>query len=746
MARLPGIGRRGLAVLIGAVTAAAFAGTQPQPARAAAADPFLSLTGRTSLSNDLLRGLDQLKPSGSYDPGASLTIGVSLQRPDSAGENAYLADVYDPKSPDFRHFLDAAGFAQRFGVSQARYDDVLAWLHQAGLATTSIPGSTEYVLASGPAAAVESLLDVHLETYSAGSRTFFANTSAPAVPANLGVLSIAGLQSLVHMRTLLQVHQAAVASGKEQPGAGPAAPSGPARASTLPPNIGQTTAQDLWSIYDQPNNNEGQGESMAIFGWGCTEPPGSAYDAAPVSTYYSQSGGSGTNQNTSACAGTDVITSLRNSWETPDGLPSTPIVIKHYGTASDPVNDTSGTGEWELDMPASTGMAPLADREVLYFGNNGQDPDILAAYNAWNADPNAPRQGSSSFAGCEATPLTGTQPGGPGNPGTGVIIGNPNQDAYEAALKEAVGLGHTMFNSAGDLGANGCPSNTDTALNGVTPSGTPINNYPSSSDYVTTVGGTVLYWNGACGTGLSPSAGCATRALENSWAYTGGGTSLAISAPSWQQNAPFTNPSNPAGTSFPGVSYPCTTNWEAPPNTGTYPPGTFCRGLPDVAAQSGDVISNGAFGNGGTSLSSPLWLGMWTRIQAASSNPGRLGFASAAIYATEVIPADYERDFFDIGGSVEAYNGGATNSETAPTVSTNTYFPQYDHSGSGWDFLSGWGTPDVTNLMKDLDNGNTAPVVLVPASNVPEAPVTPLLLMAPILAIGGVLLRRRRAA
>jgi len=308
-----------------------------------------------------------------------------------------------------------------------------------------------------------------------------------------------------------------------------------------------------------------------------------------------------------------------------------------------------------------------------------------------------------------------------------------------------------MFNSAGDLGANGCPPNTDTALNGVTPSGTPINNYPSSSTYVTTVGGTVLYWNGTCPTGLTPTAGCATRALENSWAYTGGGTSLYISAPSWQQNVllPSVSTFDSQSTSTPGVTYPCTTNWEATPVA--YPTGTICRGLPDVAAQSGDVISNGSFGNGGTSLSSPLWLGMWTRVQAASSNPGRNGFASPAIYANNATASKYETDFFDVGGAVETYNAGATNSTTAPVCGVNPYFsPEYDCSGSGWDFLSGWGTPDVTNLMKDLDNGNILPITSGPGTNVPESPASALLPLFGLLAIAAAatatMRRRRRTA
>jgi subtilase family serine protease len=531
---------------------------------------------------------------------------------------------------------------------------------------------------------------------------------------------VAGLQNFAHMSTLQQIHAAALAAGKE-----------PLKAQNPGPatNVGLTSPQDLWSIYDlpadSPTANEGQGESMAIFGWGCAEP----------------------SDNTAACSSTDLVKTLRTD-ETTYSLPQTPIQIDHFGTSSETITDNSGTGEWTLDMPASTGMAPKADLEHLYFGKNGQDPDILAAYNGWDSDTNGPRQGSSSFAGCEATPLTGSQPGGPGNPAQGPggeIIGNPNQDLYEAALKQAVGLGRTMFNSAGDLGANGCASNANTALNGVTPSGSQINNYPSSSTYVTTVGGTVLYWNGSGDSGPTP----ATRAFEYSWPYSGGGTSLQIAAPSWQTGA-FESQS----TSSPGVTYPCTTNWEAPtsPNFMTYPPGTFCRGLPDVAAQSGDIISNGYFAGAGTSLSSPLWLGMWTRIQAASSNPGRVGFATPAIYKNNADCTRFENDFFDIGGVTNPSGCSPSTLNPSPNLSTVAScdsnpgpFLAYSCSKPGWDYASGWGTPDITNLMKDLDGGNTAAVAFVPA-NVPESPASLLLPLAGVAAAFAALRvgRRRR--
>ena len=79
----------------------------------------------------------------------------------------------------------------------------------------------------------------------------------------------------------------------------------------------------------------------------------------------------------------------------------------------------------------------------------------------------------------------------------------------------------------------------------------------------------------------------------------------------------------------------------------------------------------------GTSLSSPLWLGMWTDIQAAAPGKG-LGFANYALYrAAQAAPG---RDFYDV------------------TIGDNQPYP----AKPGYDNVSGWGTPEVSQLMLDL--------------------------------------------
>ena len=193
--------------------------------------------------------------------------------------------------------------------------------------------------------------------------------------------------------------------------------------------------------------------------------------------------------------------------------------------------------------------------------------------------------------------------------------------------------------------------------------------WPSVSPWAVAVGGTDLTSDGN-----EP----AKRLTETAWEYTGGGNSTSEAAGSYQAGVAPTNCLRPDGNPFvPGVAA-----------------GPLCRSTPDVASISGDV----ATGNGmlitndsgsdqqgaGTSLSSPLWLGMWTRIQAAAAGKG-LGFANYSIY--KLAKSSGGRDFYDV------------------TVGDNQPYP----AKPGYDNTTGWGTPEVSQLMLDL-TGRLTPV------------------------------------
>ncbi len=414
----------------------------------------------------------------------------------------------------------------------------------------------------------------------------------------------------------------------------------------MPTIPAELTPQDMWSIYDMPSNNMGQGQSIAIMGSG------------------------------------DSSTTVKDLaiFESEHNLPKVPVQVTDIPKDGD-FSDTGGNVEWELDTQSSTGVAPDVKKVHLYFAEHLIDPDVEADFVKWIDDPDGPKQANASFGECETTPANATlestiPPQFNNNVDQNAYYGTGAPDALEPVaeqtLEQGVLEGRTLFAATGDTGSS-CPvlvlGPDAGAGNGVANQGIPIVNYPAASPYVVAVGGTVLY----------PDAGNPPqRALEYPWPYSGGGQSFFIPEPAFQQ-----------GDS--NVDRPCLSDVNGNPNTSA---GT-CRGIPDVADESGDIATSsydiysdelgGASSEGGTSLSSPLMVGMWTRIQAASRRG--TGFADPDIYRVAENATDYARDFND-------YQAG-----------TNGFYQALP----GWDYVSGWGTPGVERFMTDVD-GRTTPV------------------------------------
>ncbi len=573
------------------------------------------------LSNDVVQNLTLAQLTGPVPAAQTVTVGVFLSNPNQAAEDAYAKQLYNPSSPNYGNYLDPDTFNAQFGVPAASFQAAESWLQGSGLTVTPIAGATDYMLASGSAAQVESAFGTPLNTYTASGRSFYANTAAPTVPASLGISDVLGLNNWNKL-SIPRVQATGATQTTTQ-----TVPSGNV------PQTGLLSIRDLWSIYDAPSTNMGNGQTMAIFGWGVTDP---------------------------------VIPDLR-SFEAEWSLPGVPITVKHFGDTSTP--DTSGDGateEWELDTQASTGMAPNVKSETLYFGHHNTDSDLLAAFTGWVNDKNGPLQSSASFGECENV----------GN--ANAVLADGMEVPGDKILEQGAVEGRTLFSSTGDTGSS-CPVLPE-STNGLATQGYPGLEWPSVSPWAVAVGGTDL-----SGDGGTPQH----RFSETAWEYTGGGNSTSEPAGSYQQGVASTN---------------CLFDQNGNP----YVPvagaaGPVCRSTPDVSIISGDVATgnglsinddSGADSQGaGTSLSSPLWLGVWTRIQAASTNPKGLGFANYPIY--RLAQSSGGRDFYDV------------------TVGDNQPYP----AKPGYDNTSGWGTPEITQIMQDLTGH------LTPAHNTPAAPI-----------------------
>ena len=631
--------RRYLAVF--AAVAVASATSLAMTGGASAASPAVALT---SLSADVIPGLSALVPSGATAPSTAVEVDVALSGADPSAEASLLQEVYTPGSPEFHHFLSTAQIASEFGAPAADYEAALSYATAHGLAVNRVSTSRDLIVLTGTVAQAETTFGVRIDNYAWHGLNFYANTDAPQVPAGLGIIGVVGLNTAQVMHT-----DASATSGVTPQQNFCQTPT-----ATGAPCMGATTPEDMWSAYNQPGTDKGEGQKVAIFGEGDWSGPITDlrdFEANP-----------------------DQLTTCGATC--PDALPQVPVRVVEADGAGTKYADTAGSVEWNIDTQSSTGMAPNLSELDLYFGTSLTDADVLNVVNDWAGDPNAPLQASASYGECEYDPAAQQLPAG-----TDFAMGQSTEASYEQALAQASLEGRTLFSSAGDNGSS-CPV-VPVDTNGVASQAFPDVNYPCASPEVTCVGGTVLYTNGT-----TPN----TRAVEYAWNDTGGGSSLIYPEPTWQK------PLNGSGTGGPGV-LPCAYTSAGAPNTTPTP----CRAVPDIAAQSGDILTNG-YGiysggapsqQGGTSLSSPLSLGMWARVQAAAPAGGN-GLADPVFYG-------HSTDFYDIGNP--------SSSPPSPPTS-NGYFV----SGPGWDYTTGLGVMNLTPLTQAVD-GKLTPTNNVPSPN-----------------------------
>jgi subtilase family serine protease len=283
--------------------------------------------------------------------------------------------------------------------------------------------------------------------------------------------------------------------------------------------------------------------------------------------------------------------------------------------------DTSGADEWDLDSQSSRGIAGGAPTEIWYVSSDGSDASILETYNKWVTDDLA-KGASASFGDCELAAKSSGE-----------------ETSNDPVFMEAAAQGQTLFSSSGDTGA-GCSA---IVPNGVPDGGLPEQSYPGISPYALEVGATTLTTNADF-----------TYVSEKTWTESGGGNSLTEPEPAWQ---------------VPAVSTISTT--------------TGMKASSDISmtgnpSSGANVVVSGTVETvGGTSLSSPLVVGVWARLEATYGNA--LGFAGPVLYG-----------LVDKGLANKTY-GPAITGLNDPTTGTNGLYA----AKAGWDYPTGVGTFDI---------------------------------------------------
>jgi hypothetical protein len=89
----------------------------------------------------VLEGLPLATLLGPAPADQDMTVGVSLERPNTAGENELYNELYDPSSPMYEQFLTPVQFDQEFGVSSSQSEATENWLTSGGLTIETTPAA-----------------------------------------------------------------------------------------------------------------------------------------------------------------------------------------------------------------------------------------------------------------------------------------------------------------------------------------------------------------------------------------------------------------------------------------------------------------------------------------------------------------------------------------------------------------------------------------------------------------------------
>jgi subtilase family serine protease len=137
-----------------------------------------------------------------------MQVAMTLQLRNETQLDALLQRLYDPASPDHRHFLSVEEFTEQFAPTAADYAKVVDYATSHGLTVTSHHANRLVVEVEGAVGDVEQAFHVSMQTYQhpTESRTYFAPDTEPSVDVGVAVSGISGLNNYITPRPMSLRH------------------------------------------------------------------------------------------------------------------------------------------------------------------------------------------------------------------------------------------------------------------------------------------------------------------------------------------------------------------------------------------------------------------------------------------------------------------------------------------------------------------------------------------------------------
>jgi len=323
------------------------------------------MAGMKTLRGHVPSIVSQSKVKGDVSANTGLTLAIGLPLRNTDELKNLLAQVYDPTSPNYHHFLTPEQFTEKFGPTKEDYQIVVNFARVNHLTIKATHANRMLLDVSGKASDIEKAFNVKLHIYQhpAENRQFFAPDSEPSVSAALPILDVSGLDNFRSPHSHYKIKPVASSAHSTGSSVKPAP-----NATTGSGPFGNYVGNDFRNAYVPGTLLNGSGQTVALV----------EFDG--------------------------YLTSDINQYENLFGRTNVPLQNVLLDGFSGVPTGNGGEVEVSLDIEVAIAMAPALARVVVYEGdpNNFHPNDVLNRI----ATDNSAKQISSSWTwtgGPEAT-------------------------------------------------------------------------------------------------------------------------------------------------------------------------------------------------------------------------------------------------------------------------------------------------------------------------------------------------------
>src|SRR5258708_6391145 len=679
----------------------------------------VTLAGNTH--RDASEGNDRGKVHDAF-PREHLLLQLRRSPEQEKAVQKFMEDLHNPNSPDFQKWLSADEFGDRFGVSDLDLDTLTRWLRSNGFRINVVYPSGMVIDFSGTADQVSRAFSTEIHHLEVRGRKHIGNINNPQIPAALasvvvGVVSMHDFRPHT-MHVMRSVPPKFTFSG-------------------LYGNTYAVVPADLATIYNfNPLFNagySGQGQTIALI------EDTDVFTAADWRAFRAKFGlssyTSGSFKTVHPAAPTGPNNCARPGVVAPNDAEA--ILDAEWASAAAP--------------SAAVEIASCADTTSTFGG-------LIAIQNLINASSRPPAIMSVSYGQCETV--------------NGAAANAAYNSAYQQAAAEGVSV-FVAAGDSGAAGCDNSVSEATHGVGANAFASTPYNVAVGGTDFSDTYSGTNgIYWNSSnTSTFRSAASYVPEIPWNNSCAGALLSTYLGF-GPTYGSNSLCNDPSyglslqttvagggrpSACATGTPsiagGVSGTCQ-GWPKPSwQRLVGNPYDGVRDTPDVSlfAADGlwshyyvfcwsDTLNGGAActgdpsgwsGAGGTSFSAPIMAGIQAivnqKMRARQGNPNPVYYQLAAAeygssgtascnstngngVASNCVFYDVTQGDIDVNcmGTSNCYNPSGPGTQGVLSASNNSFNPAYG-TLTGWDFATGIGTLNATNVVNNWPTGGPIP-------------------------------------